>query len=78
MKVTADDNASKSIQSFESTSPSNGAVPTQMTASDNLPTNMNKPELATRGSRADSLVEMAGDDGYRLGTEAPRHGKMPG
>lgn len=78
MKATANDNASQSRQDFSSTPPTNGSVPIQMTAADNSPTNMNKPELALRGSRADALIDMAGDDAYRLGLEAPRTGKMKG
>lgn len=83
MKVNANGSISSGYagqdrQTFESMSPTNGSVPAQMTASDNLATNMNKPELALRGSRADALIEMAGDDGYRLSPDAPRTGKMKG
>lgn len=70
--------AGQDRQSFESTSPTNGAVPKQMTDSYNLPTNMNTPGLKERGFRADQLVEMAGDDSYRLGLEAPRFDKIKG
>lgn len=50
----------------------------QASASDNSPIPMNTPGLKPRGFRADQLIEMAGDDGYRLGTEAPRKDKMKG
>lgn len=50
----------------------------QASTADNSPVMMNKPGMQPRGSRADELVEMAGDDGYRLGTEAPRKSKMKG
>lgn len=46
--------------------------------SDNSPVMMNTPGMKERGFRADQLIEMAGDDGYRLGTEASRMEKMKG
>lgn len=61
---------------FDSTPPSKGI--TNVSATDNSPVMMNKPELADRGSRADALIEMAGDDSYRLNVEAPRRSKMKG
>lgn len=60
----------------DSTSPSAGL--TNVSASDNSPVNMNTPEMKPRGYRCDQLVEMAGDDGYDLGGEAPRKTKMKG
>lgn len=62
--------------SLDSAAPSGGI--TNVSKSDNSPVMMNKPEMAERGSRADALIEMAGDDSYRLGTEAPRRGKIKG
>lgn len=67
---------SESRVSLDSAAPSAGI--TNVSKSDNAPVMMNKPELAERGSRADALIEMAGDDAYRLGTEAPRKSKMKG
>lgn len=62
--------------SIDSTPPSGGI--SNVSAADNSPINMNKPEYAERGSRADQLIEMAGMDNYTLHTEAPRLGKMKG
>lgn len=62
--------------SFDSTVPSGGI--TNVSASDNSPTMMNTEGLKERGFRADQLIEMAGDDSYRLGTEAPRKDKIKG
>ena len=39
---------------------------------------MNTMGLKERGFRADQLLAMADDDGYRLGIEAPRKDKMKG
>lgn len=39
---------------------------------------MNKPELDTRGSRADALIDIMGMDSERLNVEAPRHTKIVG
>lgn len=50
----------------------------QASSADNSPVPMNTPGLKPRGYRADQLVEMAGDDGYRLGTESPRREKLKG
>lgn len=50
----------------------------QASTEDNSATMMNTPGLKPRGFRADQLIEMAGDDGYRLGTEAPRKDKIKG
>lgn len=50
----------------------------QASDADNSPVMMNKPDLAQRGSRADALIEMAGDDSYRLGQEPARKGKIKG
>ena len=50
----------------------------QTSDSDNLPTNMNTPSLKLRGFRADQLIDMAADEGYRLGVETPRTDKMKG
>lgn len=57
---------------------SSGNPAMQASDSDNSPTMMNTPEMKERGSRADALIEMAGDDSYRLGTEAPRKAKIKG
>lgn len=62
--------------SLDSTAPTGGI--TNVSKSDNSPVMMNTPEMKERGSRADALIEMAGDDSYRLGTEAPRKSKMKG
>lgn len=83
MKVKADGvisngQAGDERQTFESSSPTNGSVPKQMTDSDNSPVMMNTPGLKQRGFRADQLVEMAGDDSGRLSIEAPRMVKMKG
>lgn len=59
-----------------STSPSGGL--SNVSASDNSPVAMNTPEMKPRGFRCDQLVEMAGDDSYDLGGEAPRKTKMKG
>lgn len=61
--------------SVESTS---GNPSKQASSSDNGATNMNTPGLKERGSRCDQLIDMAGDDSYRLATEAPRKTKMKG
>lgn len=58
------------------TAPSGGL--SNVSKSDNSAVMMNKPELAARGSRADDLIEMAGDDTYRLGQEPARKGKIKG
>lgn len=50
----------------------------QASSSDNSPTLMNTPEPKARGFRADQLIDMAGDDSYRLTPEAPRKIKMKG
>lgn len=62
--------------SFDSTVPSGGI--SNVSKQDNSPTMMNTPGLKERGYRADQLVEMAGDDSYRLATEAPRKDKIKG
>lgn len=62
--------------SFDSTAPTGGI--TNVSKSDNSPTLMNTPEPKERGFRADQLIEMAGDDGYRLTPEAPRRDKIKG
>lgn len=62
--------------SFDSTVPSGGI--SNVSQSDNAPVMMNKPGMAERGSRADALIEMAGDDTYRLGQEPARKGKIKG
>lgn len=61
---------------FDSTVPTGGI--TNVSASDNSPVPMNTPGLKERGFRADQLIEMAGDDTYRLGTESPRMDKIKG
>lgn len=63
-------------QGFSATPPSGGI--SNVSQEDNSPVNMNTPGLKPRGFRADQLVEMANDDAYRLGTEAPRKDKMKG
>lgn len=63
-------------QNFGST-PASGGI-TNVSQEDNSPVNMNTPGLKPRGFRADQLVEMAGDDTGRLGTEPPRKDKMKG
>lgn len=55
-----------------------GDASRQASVSDNSPTNMNTPELKERGFRADQLIDMAGEDGYRLSTEPARKSKMKG
>lgn len=62
-------------QSFTSSSPD---TPTNVTSADNSPVMMNKSGLMERGSRADDLIAMAGDDSARLSIEPPRRGKMKG
>lgn len=64
--------------SVTGSAPSNGNPALNASSSDDSPVMMNKPEMASRGSRADALVEMAGNDSYSLATEAPRMGKMKG
>lgn len=61
-----------------SVSSASGNPSKQASSSDNSPVMMNKAGMKSRGSRADELVEMVGDDSYRLGTEAPRKSKMKG
>lgn len=61
---------------FDSTIPSGGI--TNVSKADNSPTMMNCPEMKERGSRADDLIEMAGDDSPTLGMEAPRKTKIKG
>lgn len=68
--------ASEKRMDVTSTKPTAGI--TNVSAADNSPVNMNTPGLKERGFRADQLIEMAGDDTYRLGTEAPRMDKMKG
>lgn len=59
-----------------------GTAPTagfsNVSQADNSQVMMNKPGLDERGSRADALIEMAGDDTYRLGQEPARKGKIKG
>lgn len=79
MKITdakTNTSSGQGRQSFDSTTPSGGI--TNVSASDNSPVLMNTPSLKPRGFRADQLVAMANDDGYRLSTEAPRKDKMKG
>lgn len=73
--MSSNGTASEKRVSVESTP---GDAARQATATDNSVTNMNTPELKERGFRADQLIDMAGDDGYRLSTEAPRKTKMKG
>lgn len=61
---------------FDSTVPSGGI--SNVSQADNSKVLMNKPEMDTRGSRADALVDTMSMDSYRLGTEAPRMGKIKG
>lgn len=80
MKVTDVSTNTKSggdRQPFESTPPSAGSI-TNVSQADNSPTLMNTPEPKERGFRADQLVEMAGDDAYRLTPEAARMDKIKG
>ena len=70
--------AGEKRQNFDSTAASNGNPAINASASDNSPVMMNTPGLKPRGFRADQLIDMANEDSYRLGTEAPRHDKMPG
>lgn len=63
-------------QSFDSTAPSGGI--TNVSSADNSPVLMNTPSPKPRGFRADQLIDMASDDGYRLTPEAPRKDKMRG
>lgn len=74
--MTTNGKASASRASIDSTPPQGGI--TNVSEADNMPVMMNKPGMLPRGSRADALIEMAGDDSYRLGTEAPRFGKIKG
>lgn len=62
--------------SLDSTPPSGGI--TNVSKADNSPVMMNTPEMKERGSRADALVEMAGNDTYSLAMEAPRKSKIKG
>lgn len=81
MKITdqkTNSSASESRQAFQSSTPSNGNPAINASDSDNSPVMMNTPGLKPRGYRADQLIDMANDDGYRLSTEAPRHDKMVG
>lgn len=70
-------NGSTSTSRIDVTSTS-GDPSKQASSSDNSPTMMNTPGMKERGSRADQLIEMAGDDSYRLSTEEPRKGKIKG
>jgi hypothetical protein len=63
-------------QGFSSTAPSGGI--TNVSGADNSPVLMNTPSPKPRGFRADQLIDMASDDGYRLTPEAPRRDKMRG
>lgn len=76
MKSTEGGNSTDNRAAFDSTAPSGGI--TNVSKSDNSPTMMNTPAPKERGFRADQLVEMAGDDGYRLTPEAPRMDKIKG
>lgn len=67
---------STSRGNFDSTPPSGGI--TNVSKADNSPVMMNTPEMKERGSRADALIEMAGNDTYSLGMEAPRKTKIKG
>lgn len=58
---------SKDRMTVEGTTPSAGL--SNVSQQDNASVLMNLPEMASRGSRADALVEMAGEDGYRLSQE---------
>lgn len=69
--------ASASRASLDSTPPSGGI--SNVSSADNTPVLMNMASgPKERGSRADALITMAGDDAYRLTEEAPRKGKMKG
>lgn len=68
--------ASEKRVNVDSTSPSGGI--SNVSQQDNGKVMMNKPEMDTRGSRADSLVDIMNMDGERLGQEAPRHTKIVG
>lgn len=59
-----------------STKPTGGI--SNVSQSDNSPVMMNTPGMKERGFRADQLIEMAGDDAYRLGQEPARMDKMKG
>lgn len=61
-----------------STAPTAGAAPTNVTVEDNAAVLMNTVGMKPRGSRADALIEMAGDDMARLNIEEPRKSKMKG
>lgn len=71
-------NGSKSMEraNFDSTPPSGGI--SNVSKADNSPVMMNTLGLKERGFRADQLIEMAGDDAYRLGQEPARMDKMKG
>jgi hypothetical protein len=75
--VSTNTKSGEDRQKFESTPPSAGGI-TNVSQQDNGKVLMNKPELDERGSRADALLEIMNMDTERLGTEAPRHTKIPG
>jgi hypothetical protein len=78
MKVSDSSSNGAVSEKRVSVTSSAGSPANQASASDNSATNMNTPELKERGFRADQLIDMAGDDSYRLATEAPRKTKMKG
>lgn len=76
--VISNGQAGDDRQTFESTSPSKGGAPTNVSAEDNGAVMMNTPGLKPRAFRADQLIDMAGDDMGRLGIEPSRTDKMKG
>lgn len=77
IKSTSNGSVSESRVSVESTAPTQGF--SNVSQEDNASVLMNMASgVKPRGSRADALIDMANDDGYRLTTEAPRRGKIKG
>lgn len=56
----------------------NGNPALNASSQDNGKVMMNKPEMDTRGSRADALIGIMNMDTERLGQEAPRMTKIKG
>ena len=76
MKITANDGATMKRASVESTAPSGGL--SNVTQSDADTTLMNLPDPASRGSRADALIDTMNMDSYSLLPEKARNLKMKG
>lgn len=76
--VISNGQAGDARMTFESTSPSKGGAPTNVSVQDDGAVMMNTPGLKPRSFRADQLIDMAGDDMGRLGIEPSRTDKMKG